>query len=640
MAFHRHHLPASAKDQLFAASALLVTSVILYYGRTLLIPMLLAVLLSFVLTPFVHYLQKRGVHRILSVVMVMTVALTVIGMLLLAVFSQLNTLVQELPAKKNHIITKISDLSGDGPSMLGTLTRFLEDINRDVQEKSEPREPGATGSSNQLPPEKPGAGQDQKPVPVIIERSPSTWLNLPTVATSIQHALGFTLLTISLCASMLIKREDLRNRLITLIGQGHVTSTTKAMEEATRRMSSYLLSQLVLNSAFGILFGLGLWIIGVDYAFIWGLLATILRFIPGLGTWMAAVIPLIASLAVEGWWTPILVICWTVLLGIAFNYIVEPVIVSRRTGLSMVSLVVVAAFWTWLWGLPGLVLATPISVCLLVLGSHIPAFHFLYVLLAEDTVLDTDLSFYQRLLADDVDEATYVLETYLESHNEQEMAEEIIIPALALAQADVQNELITQDDLTRILTHMEKAIEHVMSLGTDELAKADDPGDGRALLLSCATHDQRETLALHVMKAMLPTTAGRMEVIGDRATVSEIIQHIQEKQPTMVCLVTIPPRGYNQPRMRCKRLRALFPDLPIVVAMWGMPADMDKNEHLLYGAGATHVTWSFKETLDIVFPKLRLASHQRENETKSELPGEAPNEKVNAISAGQLSGTA
>lgn len=594
MAFQRTHFPASAKDQLLAATALIVTTIILYYGRTLLIPMLLAVLLSFVLTPFVMQLQKKGVNRYAAVVLVMGVALAVIAGLLMAVVSQVSDLVTTLPDKQQNIVAKVKEVTGEGPGLLGRLSGFLAELNKNVQEKA--------------------PTEDRTAVPVTIQRDPASWLSLPTIATSAQHALGFTLLTISLCASMLAKREDLRNRLITLIGQGHVTSTTKAMEEATRKMSSYLLGQLMLNGVFGILLGLGLWIIGDDYAYLWGLLATVLRFIPGLGTWMAALPPLLVSLAEPGWWRPLEVIGLVAVLGVAFNYIVEPIIVSRRTGLSMVSLVIMAAFWTWLWGLPGLVLATPISVCLLVLGSHIPAFHFLYVMLAEDSVLGPDVSFYQRLLADDQDEAASVLETYLQEHTEQELAEHILIPALSLAQADVQNQLLSHDDLVRILDLAEQAVEHVMTLGPDEIENADDPDDRRALLLGWASHDQRETLALSVMKALLPPTAARMEVIGDRATVSEVLQKIRQLQPAMVCLVSIPPRGYNQPRMRCKRIRALFPDLPVVIAVWGAPPELEKNEHLLYEAGATHVTWSLTETLDTIVPKLRLTMHQNEEE--------------------------
>src|SRR4029077_556564 len=161
----------------------------------------------------------------------------------------------------------------------------------------------------------------------------------------------FITLTIGLCGSMLIRREDLRNRLISLIGQGNVTSTTRAMEEVNKRISRYLVGQVVLNGAFGLVFGLGLLIFGVEYSLLWGLLAAVLRFIPGLGTWMAAVIPVIISLVTPGWWQPISVLILTAVLGILFNYLIEPIIFSRRTGLSIVSLVIMAAFWTWLWGL-------------------------------------------------------------------------------------------------------------------------------------------------------------------------------------------------------------------------------------------------------------------------------------------------
>ena len=320
-------IPASAKEQLFAATSLLVISAILYFGRTLLIPMLLAILLSFVLTPFVVWLPKRGVHRILSVIIVMTVALVGVGTLLLAVYSQVSALVMVLPEKKGDIVKKIRFFTGHGPSALGTLTNLLEDINKTVQDpendKKEGKEVEPPLDQKSLEKKK---EDTNAPVPVTVQPSISNKLDLGAVALSVQHILGFVTLTIGLCGSMLIRREDLRNRLISLMGQGNVTSTTRAMEEVNKRISRYLLGQVILNGAFGLLFGVGLLCLQVEYALLWGLLAAVLRFIPGLGTWMAAVIPVVISLATPGWWQPICVLILTAVLGIIFNYLIEPII--------------------------------------------------------------------------------------------------------------------------------------------------------------------------------------------------------------------------------------------------------------------------------------------------------------------------
>lgn len=597
-------IPASAKDQLWAATALMIISAILYFGRTLLIPMLLAILLSFVLTPLVIYLQKRGVHRIIAVTLVMAAALLGIGSLGLAVYAQVGALATELPLKKDHIIEKIRFFTGTGPSPLSRLLNLFEDINSKVQEL-----PAKAGEEKPAPEEAP-ARDDKTPakavVPVPVKESPSNLMNLSNLAVSIQHFLGFVTLTIGLCASMLLRHEDLRNRLISLIGQGHLTSTTKAMEEVNRRITRYLLGQVIFNSMYGLLFGIGLLILQLDYALLWGLLAFVLRFIPGLGTWMAAVIPLIISLATPGWWQPSLVLLLTATLGIVFNYVLEPIIFSKRTGISIVSLVIMAAFWTWLWGMPGLVLATPISVCLLVLGSHIPMFHFLYVLLAEGSVLDSDLGFYQRLLADDEDEAGYLIENYLEEHTREELVTNVIIPMLIHVQRDVTNQLISTEEMSRMLSSTKRLMEPVFQ-DDEDAPKA----TGTGLLLGIASHDAREGLALNLLSELLPREAGRLEVVGALATVSEIIQQIREQKPTAVCIVSMPPRGTGQTRMRCKRLRSMFPDLNIIIAFWGYETSADEAKTMLE-SGATKVTWTLQETSDAVVPLLRLATHQHD----------------------------
>jgi predicted PurR-regulated permease PerM/CheY-like chemotaxis protein len=602
-------IPASAKEQLWAATGLMIISAILYFGRTLLIPMLLAILLSFVLTPFVVYLQKRGVQRIIAVTLVMAAALLGIGSLGLAVYSQVGALATDLPAKKEHIIEKIRFFTGTGPSPLSRLVSLFEDINTDINNKVQqvPKKTDEPKPLAEPEPPKNDKTPEKTIVPVTVKESPSNLMNLSTLAVSIQHFLGFVTLTIGLCASMLLRHEDLRNRLISLVGQGHLTSTTKAMEEVNRRITKYLLGQVIFNSMFGLLFGIGLLILQVDYALLWGLLAFVLRFIPGLGTWMAAIIPIIISLATPGWWQPSFVLLLTAILGIVFNYVLEPIIFSKRTGVSIVSLVIMAAFWTWLWGMPGLVLATPISVCLLVLGSHIPMFHFLYVLLAEGSVLDSDLGFYQRLLADDEDEAAYLIETYLEDHTHEQLASEVIIPTLINAQRDVSNQLISPEEMSRMLSTTKRLVEQAFQ--EEEETEKTAPGAG--LLLGIASHDPREGLALNLLDELLPREAGRLESISAMATVSEIVQQIRDQKPTAVCIASMPPRGTGQSRMRCKRLRSTFPDLPIIMALWGYETNADEAKTMLE-AGATKVTWTLQETSDAVVPLLRIATHQQD----------------------------
>src|SRR5262245_16524612 len=312
---------------LVVAGVMVGLAYLLSVGHKIFIPIALGILLAFILTPAVTFLQARGLRRVTAVILVVLMTSLVVAGILTGVAIELRELAADLPGHKEHIAGKVRDLFGGGrPGIFDNLTRMIDEITLEMQ-----------------------ARQQQEPavlVRVQPERSPGLGL-LALLAGPLAATLGSISLTIGLTVSMLLMREDLRNRLFLLLGEGHLTSTTRAMDDASQRISRHLLTQVILNTAFGTLFGIGLALMDVRYALVWGVLAALLRFVPYIGTWMAAFFPVVVSIATEGWVQPLLVIAYVAVLGVLTNYVVEPKLVSRSTGVTPIALVIAAAFWTW-----------------------------------------------------------------------------------------------------------------------------------------------------------------------------------------------------------------------------------------------------------------------------------------------------
>ena len=258
----------------------------------------------------------------------------------------------------------------------------------------------------------------EKPRQVVVKaEESSTFWPIPLAVGPMVERFASAGLVIVLVIFMLIQREDLRNRLIRLVGYGRLTFTTRALEEAGQRISRYLLMQTIINSSFGLAVGLALYLIGVPYAVLWGFLAAVLRFIPYVGPFAAAIMPSALSLAVfEGWLWPILVVGIFVALELICNMVLEPLLYAESAGVSGVGLLVAVAFWTWLWGPVGLVLATPLTVCVVVLGKYVPGMDFIGVLMSDQPAMESNISYYQRLLAMDQAEAAEIVEEHLKTH--------------------------------------------------------------------------------------------------------------------------------------------------------------------------------------------------------------------------------
>jgi hypothetical protein len=405
---------------------------------------------------------------------------------------------------------------------------------------------------------------------------------------------------------MLIRRENLRNRLIRLLGYGRLTITTKAIEEAGRRMSRYLLTQALLNTSFGIAVAVALFFIGLPYALLWGFLAALLRFIPYVGATLAATLPTILALAVfDGWSWPLLVLGVILGLELVNNMILEPLLYGESAGISEVGLLVAIAFWTWLWGPVGLILATPLTVCVVVISKYVPQLEFISLLMSDDRVIETDAVFYQRLLAMDRVEAKAIVETFLKTHPAEQIYDEIMIPALSYAKRDLLRGTLTESEqqlvfqtMREILVDLEADNAHGERGADNQPATSTSPVKAKLTILGYPARDEADEIALVMIKQLLEKTEVAIEVLGDEALTSEILARIAEIRPPMLCIASIAPDGSRRIRALCKRVRMQFPEIKISVGR--LSASDATNSDDLLAAGADKISNSLTQWRDQV----------------------------------------
>ncbi|MEW6256824.1 MAG: AI-2E family transporter [Pseudomonadota bacterium] len=439
-------------------------------ARDVFVPVAIAVLLSFVLSPVILVLRRIRVPRTLAVVLVVLVALFGILSLTTLVALQVADLASELPRYTQTIREKVRTLKGatEGTGTWDRLSAMVEDLGSELQPA-------------------PAARPDGAPLPVEIHQpAPGTFGMVQTVAEPLLHPLATIGIIFIFAVFILLQREDLRNRLIRLAGAHDIQRTTAALDDTAARLSRFFLAQVMLNAAFGAVIGVGLWLIGVPSPALWGLLAAVLRFVPYVGAIIAAVLPLILAIAVDPGWS--IVISTALLFAVIeplVGHIIEPLLYGRSTGLSPVAVVAAATFWTWLWGPIGLVLSTPLTLCLVVLGRHVEQLGFLDVMLGDRPPLTSAELFYQRMLAGDPIEATAKAEEFLKEGTLAAYLDEVALPGLRLAQRDAERGAIDHGRMVRIQESVVEMLEN--------LAPAQEP-DGR-------TQDPEAEAALEEVRA-------------------------------------------------------------------------------------------------------------------------------------------
>jgi predicted PurR-regulated permease PerM/CheY-like chemotaxis protein len=552
----------------FTIAATVLVIVAFYWAQAVLIPFALAILLTFLLSPLVTRIQQAGLGRGTSVTIVIALTFAVLAMIGWATVSQVTSLAEELPKYRQNIRQKVRDLRGMGKG--GVLEQVQETVD-EVKDEIEKGEASRAANNRR---------------PIIVQAEPAvSWRSL-YLGPLIQPIASATLV-LGLLIFMLAQREDLRNRLIRLIGYAHLTVTTKALEEAGQRISRYLLMQITINGCFGIIISVALFLIGLPYAFLWGFLSVPLLFIPVIGFWTAAALPTIMSMGVfTDWWWPLLVVGLFLVLKTIINMLLEPLLYGRSVGVSPVPLLMMIAFWTWLWGPVGLLLATPLTVCLVVFAKNVPQLEFVEVLLSDEPPMEVQVSFYQRLLAMDQVEAVEILKQYLKRHKSEQVYDELLMPALSYAKEDRRrNNLSDHEEL-----FLFKAMREIIEIAGTELQRSTLSEDGatassvmdalpRIKIIGCPAHGEADEVALLMLRQLLESKNCSVEIVSSAALAAEVIARVREYNPDLLCISAVAPDGLVQVRYLSKRLRGSFPDISVVIGRWGL-REFDENEDL------------------------------------------------------------
>ena len=574
--------------------ALIVAS--MYWARPVLIPVALAMLLAFLISPVDSAFQRLGLGRVVSVALLAVMTFSLIGVIGWAVSVQVKEIANNLPSYQGNIKKRIEDLQVGQGTTVDKIRLEFEQLIGDVTTNAPPTE------------------QARQPVLVTVQggRFSSGMWQLSPVVRPLLESLFYLLLVAALVIFMLLERDELRNRAIRLLGYGRLSLTTQALDEAGQRVSRYLFAQFIVNACLGVAIGLGLFLLGVPYALLWGFLIIILRFVPYIGIWIAAILPFAVSLATSpNWWQPLSVIGMFAVLEPVVAMVIEPMLFSQSAGTSKLAMLIAIAFWTWLWGPVGLLLATPLTACLAVVAKYVPQLEFIAVLLGDEPMMQASVAYYKRLLALDQDEAEVIIEEQLRTHPLEQVFDEALVPALHYAKRDSRLGILTDDDQEFIYQCTREIIERIDLPSTHSTSLSDVAandvsavGDtvsvrvGKIRILAWPAHDEGDAIALLMLQKLLDPTRYEMEVSAAGKRLSEILQDVKQKTPALFCVGFIPPGGLSASRHLSKLLHARLPELTIVVGHWGLLEKVHKDRETLLAAGATHVAATLSEARD------------------------------------------
>lgn len=566
----------------FAGCVLVVA--VLYWAQIVLVPVSLAVLLTFVLTPPVVWLQRR-IGRIAAVLTVVFLVFTFAGLAGWGVIRQMSTVGTDIPTYRSNIRAKLKDIRGAQDDAY--FSKFGKAV----------RELQAEFGIREAPP-----GTPAKPLvvttdtPAVSSLAATAWLGwLGPLVSPVSAAMFVAMLVLF----MLLEREQLRDTMLGLVGHGRLARTTKALGDAGERVSRQLLMQTVVNLVYGAIAAAGLWMFGVPYPLFWGAIGAVLRFIPYLGPVSAATGPvLLAFAALPGWTRPLEVAGFYIALEIFTNMVLETVLYAGAMGVSQVALLISIAFWTWLWGPVGLVMATPLTVCLVVLGKHVPGLNFLGTLLSDVPALTPDHTYYQRLLARDQVEAVEIVERFLKTEPAANVFDAMLIPALNYAERDrleghlsIEEEAAVIDTTREVLDIFSESQTVAMSVS------AAPPLDGQPLrVLGYAVNGPGDELALRMLAQLVGDLPIALDVTTTRVLASELVEHVRVNGYGLICFADLPPSTSSKTRYLVKRLRTALPGLRIVVGRWAHPSLAGDTLQPLTDAGASHVSSSLLET--------------------------------------------
>ncbi|HKD46660.1 MAG TPA: AI-2E family transporter [Rhizomicrobium sp.] len=569
-------------------AAVVVTG--LYFGRPVLMPLALAVVMSFAIAPLVEILRHLRLGHVPAVLLSLTLALVILSAVGTFVGSQFAGLVAELPRYQTNIAHKIQSVRGQtGHGELARLNQTIENLAEQITgDRDQQNQPAAN-----LPAE-------EKPVPVEIRRQTiAPWEMAQTVLGPLLEPLATLALVLVFVAFIMLQKDDLRDRFVRLAGSKDMQRTTVALDEAAARLSRYLALQTLINGSFGFIIGVGLWLEGIPDAGLWGLMGMMFRFVPYVGVPLAFLFPAALALAVDPGWSMLI---WVMALyaGVeaVIGQMVEPFVYGRSMGLSAVAVVVAAVFWTWLWGPVGLLLSTPLTMCVVVLGRHIESLKFLDVMLGDTPALKIEESLYLRMLAENPDEASEDAEEYLRRNSLAAYYDEVVARALMLAQADVNRGALDPMRQARIRDAIKGVILNLSGRkeGVQEVALPASWQHGRPVLCIAGRGPLDEAAALLLLDMLGKYGVGGQVVAADQASPGQI-ESLDFGGIKLACVSYLEPGTYKNARGQVRRLRKQIPDTPILVIFWGLGDDHSRYLDSVEATEADVVTTGLKETI-------------------------------------------
>ena len=576
-----HHVPNSnqwAMVMLFGAIA------VLYFARTILIPLAFAVTLTFILSPVVALLERLRIGRAASVAVTVLVTMAVAGCVGWIIVGQLVDVAEDLPKYRQNINAKMEALRIPTEGPLGLAANSLKEIGNELSSL------GAPSAAPRLPErnrkQRTAPSTPAPPLPVEIVPPPANGLDYLRDLQPVLQPLALLGLVLIFTVFMLIKRFDLRHRLLRLVGLGQINIMTQALDDTAQRVSRYLLMQILVNAAFGILFGFGLYLIGVPTPALWGVVAGILRIVPYVGTMIAATLPIALSLAAfTSWVPPLLVFLLFAGLEMVIANFVEPWLYGANTGISSLALLVSAIFWTILWGPAGLILSTPLTVCVVVLGRYVPQLSFLHTVLGDEIVLVPEAQIYQRLLAMDQPEAHAIVTRCLKEKSLVELYDSVLIPALSMAEQDRHKGAIdpTREEflflsINEMITELSEYQPEPLPSPAEDAAAPPPPAQQTAARILCLPANDRADEVAAAMLAQILERAGHAALCLPvaHASLLEMLALLETRPDDVICISSVPPYAFSPARAMCKLVRERFPKPKLVVGVWGFSGDTEK----------------------------------------------------------------
>lgn len=595
----------AASHNLVTLLTIALVIVALYFGREVLIPLALAVVFTFLLTPVVGRLEKLRLGRIPSVLLVLMIGFAAIGTVGWLATGQLVEITRQLPGYKANIQKKLESIRGNKDGDFTKAASTIGELNKQLTDT--PVEPSVTSGGplkparRRVPAKASGTeaepGSPDHPLTVNVAEPPLNPVQqLKALLGSLLGPLETAGVVIIFTLFMLVKREDLRDRVIRLTGHDRLHNVTKALDDAAHRLSRFLLVQLVVNASYGILFGLGLYFLKVPHALLFGVLGGLMRYIPYLGTLIGAAFPVALAIAVFPGWTEVgMVLALFLVLELTIANILEPMLYGSHTGVSALAILVAAVFWAELWGPMGLILSTPLTLCLMVMGRHVLRFKFLEIALGDEPVLSPEAHLYQRLLALDQEEVGDIAHAYLKERQLGDLYDSVLIPALGFAEQDRHSEVLDEEQEKFIYNCTTELIEELIGH-----VSADSTPPGTRLSSACVlcipARDQSDELVAKMLAQLLQRSGYRAQSLPIGA-VDDMLQQVSQQEARIVCVSALPPFAVGQARSLCEGLHSRFPNVKLVAGLWNYESGIVKAQERFQNVSIDFVATSLADAL-------------------------------------------